>query len=695
MAHQAGQVFGDYRILDPIGSGGMGEVYLAEHAHLRKHYALKVLPATRSLEPALVDRFHAEARVMADLSHPHIVPVHNMGVASGVYYLVMDYVTGPDGVPLTLEDLRRREPKERLDESRVRLWALQVCSALAYAHKRGVIHQDLKPANVLIDADGNARLTDFGLAKLVRENLGASPAAGARGAGGGVSGDTDPGATMGPGAGDRSVVSPGSGKGAGDTLYGGERDEPSSPSSPLGTYDYMSPEQRGEFGGVVDQRSDIYSFGVMIYQLLTGRRPVGLAKPASQLVPGLSVQWDRILAKCMAQNPEDRYRSVEEILIALRSLRGRSRRSLAFAVVGAVVLVGVGGIALKECVLQHDTGRGSVTEALGPERQSEQPAQANDPHGESAHGRKQLPPGGDPLVARDAAEQRSSDEAPVGPGNVESTSPEPMPPVTSLPEAARRLAILKPQGPPPWAPDAPPPEHYLTEAQGAGRPEEIARALAHFQSEVGLAPTGTLNPETRLALERSYREPEAQPAGSRSTPPASRESSPVNQSPSLGRFAHLDRLQEKGGGSHVVCLSIDGNFPATYIWPATESLVRIYSDSGFEVETGLFREAFHREGFFERAQGGNPADLRSLDLLDRAERYVFLNVTLGDPRPSGVGEFRTVDGTAQVTVFDRHGHLLAVRSFEVPGAGADDNAARLAAARRLGELVTANARDFH
>jgi hypothetical protein len=118
-----------------------------------------------------------------------------------------------------------------------------------------------------------------------------------------------------------------------------------------------------------------------------------------------------------------------------------------------------------------------------------------------------------------------------------------------------------------------------------------------------------------------------------------------------------------------------------------EKLVEAYSTLGFGVETGLFREPFHVEGLFQHALEGSSSDLDRLDLLDRADRYVFLYATFGEPRSSGVGEFETVDGQARATVFGRHGELLSVRSTDVPGAGMDASAARMAAASRLGEKV--------
>jgi serine/threonine-protein kinase len=155
---------GDYRILASIGAGGMGQVYLAEHVHLQKRYAVKVLPAELARDPQFVARFQDEANVMANLKHPHIVQVHTMGQADGVYFLAMDYVTGPEGKPLSLHEHLKQQPEGRLPEAQVRKWAIQIAEALGYAHERGVVHRDLKPANILIDGNGDVIPTSLRLA---------------------------------------------------------------------------------------------------------------------------------------------------------------------------------------------------------------------------------------------------------------------------------------------------------------------------------------------------------------------------------------------------------------------------------------------------------------------------------------------------------------------------------------------------
>ncbi len=301
-----GRQFGDYRLTALIGTGGMGEVYVGEHALLGKKYAVKVLNEALSSNPEFITRFYDEARVMAEFRHSNIVRVITMGQAGGALYLVMDYVTGPDGVPVSLQEVMRMKPGGCGDPVLVAFWAAGVAAGLGYAHQRGVLHRDVKPANVLIDESCRAMITDFGLAKLAGDWLSMprgrneQPARGATASAGGL----DAAKTV-------VLTAPGT-RGSGS---------PSGSSSGelLGTYDYMAPEQRGE-GGEVDARTDLYALGVMTYRLLTGRRPVGVAAPPSKLVKDLPTQWDEITAKCMEYDPSNRYQSAEALIGALKPL---------------------------------------------------------------------------------------------------------------------------------------------------------------------------------------------------------------------------------------------------------------------------------------------------------------------------------------------------------------------------------------
>jgi serine/threonine protein kinase len=260
---------GEYKIIKELGRGGMGVVYLAEHQRLLKKYALKVLPQTFSEDPQLVERFHNEARVMAELNHPNIVKVVNMSCEETTFYLVMEYVESETGVPKNLSQLMR-EHGGKIPESIAERIVLDILSALETAHAKGIIHRDIKPANILLDKDGTAKVADFGLVKIL-------------------------------GGDDRTAT-----KRVTLTVEG----------LVLGTYDFMSPEQKA--GKPVDLRTDIYAVGVIIYSMLTARKPEGRFSLPSEFIPGLSNKWDMIVDKCLQNLPEDRFQSATEVIQAIK-----------------------------------------------------------------------------------------------------------------------------------------------------------------------------------------------------------------------------------------------------------------------------------------------------------------------------------------------------------------------------------------
>lgn len=282
MADRAGSSLGQFRLLQRIGSGAMGEVYVARDEEMGVPRAVKVLPAELSKDPGFVAHFRDEARVIAELDHPHIVQLHYMGCVEGMYFLVMDYVAGPEGSPLSLRGQLKAEDEDCPPERQVLTWAMQIAEALAYAHGRGVVHRHLRPENILLDAEGNAKLTNFGLAKAAGNEfiLSQVPTIPAR-AGWHWSADA---------------------------------------SDILGTYDYMAPEQRGEFAGTIDERTDVYAFGVLLYTMLTGRRPVGRWEAASQ-VAGVRPGWDDLIDRCLEYEPADRYPSAELLVRVFVSWR--------------------------------------------------------------------------------------------------------------------------------------------------------------------------------------------------------------------------------------------------------------------------------------------------------------------------------------------------------------------------------------
>jgi sulfatase modifying factor 1 len=330
-ALRPGEVLGQYKIIKPLGAGGMGEVYEAENTVNRKRVALKVLSRS-AMGGTSIDRFRIESRVMMDLRHLHIVQVHHAGEERGLYYLTMDLVLGQNGEPYTLEDVVREEGRgsrgeggkreegrgasSGLPEARVRDLALQVCSALEHAHAKGLVHRDLKPANVLIAEDGTLRVSDFGLAKVVGEDYLHSMI-------------------------ERSVGLSMQQMSVGDQpTLGGRPDSGSGGTSThalLGTYDYMSPEQKA--GGEISVQTDIFAFGVMLYRMLTGEKPEGRWKPPSKF--GLSKRWDSIVERCMERYAADRYPSIVALQSAIEQL-GRGLRLSSWLAIAALIIVFAG-----------------------------------------------------------------------------------------------------------------------------------------------------------------------------------------------------------------------------------------------------------------------------------------------------------------------------------------------------------------
>jgi len=214
-----GSKLGDYKIVSLVGSGGMGEVYRARDTKLKREVAIKVLPADFCSDRDRLRRFEQEARAAAALNHPNILAIHQLGSYEGSPYLVSELLDG--------ETLREQLKHGRLTQRRTIDYGMQVARGLAAAHDRGIVHRDLKPENLFVTKDGRIKILDFGLAKL------AQPARNAAGTVSTLARDTQPGMV-------------------------------------LGTVGYMSPEQvRGQSA---DQRADIFAFGAILYEMLTGRR---------------------------------------------------------------------------------------------------------------------------------------------------------------------------------------------------------------------------------------------------------------------------------------------------------------------------------------------------------------------------------------------------------------------------------------
>lgn len=276
----AGTQLGDYRIVQLLGKGAMGEVYEAEQVHLRQRYAVKVLPAELSQDPRFRERFRTEAQTLASLRHPNVVSIHNAGEAEGRFFLVMERLA-------PFEDERSLGAGvERVDA--IRSVLEQVLSGLVYAHGKGVVHRDLKPANLLQGEDGAVKIGDFGVAEVVGEDFVQS-----------VVKETIARTQTGAAS---TLVDRGSGSGSGYA----------------GTLQYMAPEVLE--GARATEQSDLYAVGVMAYEWLTGRKPVGRYKDASKLVEGLDPSWDEWLNGILEPDPDERTESAEAALDGLREL---------------------------------------------------------------------------------------------------------------------------------------------------------------------------------------------------------------------------------------------------------------------------------------------------------------------------------------------------------------------------------------
>lgn len=258
---EAARLFPQYEVLELIGRGGMGAVYKARQLALDRIVAIKLLPLEVSVDNDFAERFKREARTMARMNHPHIVSVFDFGTTSeGHLFFVMEYVEGT-----TLHHIIKTtglKPPQALEI------IVGVCEALAYAHVEGVVHRDIKPANVLVDVRGRVKVTDFGLARLNNSTP----------------------------------------EQMGYTMTG----------TVLGTPDYMAPEQKR--GMRVDHRADIYSLGVMLYEMLCGQVPQGIFDPPS-IRAGVDERVDQVVIRAMQQEPDRRYQNTAEMRQEVQTIR--------------------------------------------------------------------------------------------------------------------------------------------------------------------------------------------------------------------------------------------------------------------------------------------------------------------------------------------------------------------------------------
>jgi len=285
-----GRAISHYRIVEEISRGGMGIVYRAVDVNLNRDVALKVLPPELVADPERRRRFLQEAQAAAVLEHPHIAVTHEVGEAEGVTFIAMELIRG--------EKLRDVIAKERLPLARSLELATEVAEGLGWAHDKGIVHRDVKPANIMLSESGHAKIIDFGLAKLV-EPLGSDSSSAIETR---LQKETDPGLIM-------------------------------------GTVSYMSPEQAR--GGKVDHRSDIFTFGIVLYEMIAGQTPFqgpsgldtlhAILKAPAPRLPSLGAEvspeaasdLERVISKCLAKDAGERYQTFKDVVVDIRAARRR------------------------------------------------------------------------------------------------------------------------------------------------------------------------------------------------------------------------------------------------------------------------------------------------------------------------------------------------------------------------------------
>ena len=264
--------FPQLEILKFIGQGGMGAVYQARQKELDRIVALKILPPQVAGGAGFAERFAQEARALGKLNHPHIVTLYQFGQADGLFYFLMEYVDG-----ITLQQLMQ---SGRIASREALAIVPQICDALQYAHQRGIVHRDIKPGNILLSKEGYVKIADFGVAKIVAEGLENTGAAAAS-----------------------------------------ESGELTGAGSVLGTPQYMAPEQM-DTPQEVDHRADIYSLGVVFYEMLTGELPSGKLEPPSARARGLQidVRLDEVVLRALEKQPARRYQEADTLKTVVETI---------------------------------------------------------------------------------------------------------------------------------------------------------------------------------------------------------------------------------------------------------------------------------------------------------------------------------------------------------------------------------------
>ena len=281
-----GQVVGHYQILAPLGKGGMGEVYLAKDTTLDRKVALKLLLAEFTGHKDRLRRFILEAKAASSLNHPNIITIHEIGQVEQAHFIATEFIDG--------ETLRQHLAKARMKLPEILEVAIQSAGALQAAHAAGIVHRDIKPENIMLRPDGYVKVLDFGLAKLTEQSHQSTSA-------------------------DSQV----------DTMVKAD----TKPGTVMGTVNYMSPEQAR--GQALDQRTDVFSLGVVLYEMVAGRMPFAAATSLDTLVailekepvaldqfaPEVPAECQRIISKALRKDPEERYQTVKDLLIDLKTLK--------------------------------------------------------------------------------------------------------------------------------------------------------------------------------------------------------------------------------------------------------------------------------------------------------------------------------------------------------------------------------------
>jgi serine/threonine protein kinase len=394
---QVAKLFPQWSVRSVLGRGGMGAVYLAHQADLDRDVAIKLLPIESSADEPMVERFRREARTLARLKHPGIVSLHEAGVTTeGHFFFVMEYVKG--------RPLSELIHAGRLSTTQVIEIVREVCDALAYAHEQGVVHRDIKPSNILIDDQGHAHVADFGLARA-------------------------------------------------DSTTGGMT--LSQTGAFMGTPEYAAPEQAKD-ATRVDHRADIYSLGVLLYEMLTGELPRGIFQPPSSKA-GADQRFDKVVHRALQERPEDRYQQASELKADMMPRKGTSLVWL--VVLMLLMLAGWLGWQWWGALDREDAPTVAIVEKPTPQKVDSSVVVASGGSSEAVSASLRKTEGETPSVRSVAGKSEVMEELPKpapppSPVVAKREEPKPMPApavVVSHPPKAWSLTVVEPDLLPPTA----------------------------------------------------------------------------------------------------------------------------------------------------------------------------------------------------------------------------------------------------